>query len=144
MLNVIVRVFLFILRLRFPPHLSVFSVIRNRYGIQVTRNLRKWERSACKAAKLELDDELLRRCYSESVVPKFLKFRLYRQNLRHTPAYAEVVDILLRNEIDYKKKLCKKEVIKLREFEESCMLPGLDLSCWVVWLSPLLLTLLVF
>ena len=108
MFYAIVSLLLFLIRCRYPENESIFSVTRRRYGVETTKDLRKWERTARQAMKAEQDEVLLRRCYSDRIVPKFLKFRLYRQNLSTSPVYRECQDMLLRNEIDYKRKLYKK------------------------------------
>ena len=113
MFLVISRIFLFLLRLRFPANQSIFSVIRGRYGVEATKDLRQWERTAKQLAKAELDEELLRRCHTDSVIPKFLKFRLYRQNLRNSPVYKDCQLFLLENEIEYKRRTCKRLILYL-------------------------------
>ena len=104
MIAVISRVLLFLLRLRFPRNVSIFATIRRRYGDEVTRDFRSWEKATRQATKSELDEVLLRRCFTDSIVPKFLRFKLYRSNLRDTPVYKECQQMLLKNEIDYKSR----------------------------------------
>ena len=101
-------VLLFLLRIRFPTHESLFTTLRRRYGTQITKEVRTWEKIAKQAVKAELDRTLLLRCHEECILPKFLIFRLYRQNLRNTPVFKECQQMLLRNEIDYKNKVKKK------------------------------------
>ena len=108
MLFAISSVLIFLLRLRFPSTQSIFATIRGRYGADTTKDLRQWEKTAKQLVKVELDEILLRRCHTESVIPKFLRFRLYRQNLDNTPVYRECQVKLLENEIDYKRKVCKR------------------------------------
>ena len=101
-------ILLFLLKLRFPANQSIFVTIRGRYGAGTTRELRAWEKTAKQLAKSQLDELLLRRCHTESVLPKFLMFKLYRQNLRNSPVYKECQQRLLENEIEYKRKACKR------------------------------------
>ena len=108
MLSTIVFIFLFLIRTRFPSNTSIFTTITSRYGASVTRKLRKWERTAKQHTKAQLDVELLQRCYSYSITPKFLKFRLYRLNLKHSQVYKECQQRLLTNEIEHKKRAINK------------------------------------
>ena len=108
MLAIIARVFLFILRSRYPANVSTFTIINNRYGAAVARDLRKWERAAKRYLKAILDQDLLKRCCTESVTPTFLKFRIYRRNLRFSPVYKDCQMALLMNEIDCKRKLQRR------------------------------------
>ena len=108
LLRAVSLVFLFLLRIRFPTQESLFTTLRRRYGAQITKDIRAWEKTAKQVVKAELDKTLLLRCHEEGVLPKFLKFRLYRQNLRHTPVFKECQQMLLRNEIDYKSIVKKR------------------------------------
>ena len=40
---VVALVFIFIARLRFPPGLSIVEMLRNRYGTDLVKNVRKLE-----------------------------------------------------------------------------------------------------
>ena len=115
MIRAIAIVFLFLIRLRFPQNESLFTTIRRRYGAETTKDLRKWERAAKQLMKAELDEELLLRCHTECVVPKFLKFKIYRENLRNSPAYKDCQQVLLRNEIDYKRRIKRRLSEHLRD-----------------------------
>ena len=54
-LKVVTLVFLFIIRLRFPPSKSVANIIRTRYGEATLKNIRKLEKTDFKKRKLLLD-----------------------------------------------------------------------------------------
>ena len=49
---VIALVFIFIARLRFPSGLSIVEVLRNRYGTNLVKNVRKFDKIDCKYHKL--------------------------------------------------------------------------------------------
>ena len=121
MLSVITTVVLFLLRLRFPSNKSLFSVIRGRYGTPVTKGIRKWERVATRLEKARLDEEFLRRCHTDVIIPKFLRFKCYRRNLKHSPVYLDCQLNLLRNEIDYK---CKQQVALCKQNEHLENIPS--------------------
>ena len=116
MIRTIRRVFLFLLRLRIPPTISIFIVIR-RYGASATKEVRKRERSARQLAKAELDENLLKRCYMQTLFPKFLNFKLYICNLKHSPVYKECQQLLLTNKVDYKKR---KIQTRLKHVVDDC------------------------
>ena len=119
MLRVVSLVLLFIIRLRFPAHTSVFATIRGRYGLAVTREFRRWESVSKKLEKATLDEEFLRRCNTYGITPKFLKLRLYRRNLYRTPVYADIQQRLLWNEIRFKKRLIEKLQQQLTNYSEN-------------------------
>ena len=51
-------------------------------------------------------------------MPKFLKFRVYRRSLRTSAVYRECQLALLKNEIDYKKKIQWRLAEHTRRCEE--------------------------
>ena len=80
-------IFLFLIRLRFPPHKSIAQVIKNRYGEVVLKHLRKFEKNEFKKRKCELDLEFLLTCQQSNVIPTFLKFRVANRNLHGSSTY---------------------------------------------------------
>ena len=85
--RVIALVFIFNARLRFPSGLSIVEVLRNRYGTDLVRNVRKLEKIDYKYRKLQLDLDFLQTCQHSNVIPKFLRFRMANRNLRSSSAY---------------------------------------------------------
>ena len=59
---VIVLLFIFIARLRFPSGLSIVEVLCNRYGTDLVKNVRKLEKIDWKYRKLQLDLDFLQTC----------------------------------------------------------------------------------
>ena len=99
MLFPVTLVFLFLIRLRFPAHKSLFQITRERYGPHTVGLLRKLEKNSRLLDKARLDEDFLKRCLDQQVIPKFLRFKLYRQNLRNTQIYKEFQRQLLEKEI---------------------------------------------
>ena len=89
---VIALVFIFIARLRFPSGLSIVEVLRNRYGTDLVKNVRKLEIIDYKYHKLQLDLDVLQTCQHSNVIPKFLRFKLANRNLRSSSAYNSFFD----------------------------------------------------
>ena len=95
---------LFILRLRFPADKSLFEVTRERYGVDGVRTLRRLESVSRRREKAALDLDFLKRCLDGEIFPKFLRIKLYRENLTRTSMYKEFQLKLLENEINSKKQ----------------------------------------
>ena len=68
--------FLFLVRLRFPSHLSTVQVICNRYGNEVVNLMRKFERLDFRYRIVLLDLDFLDNCIRNDVVSKFVQFRV--------------------------------------------------------------------
>ena len=62
--------------LRFPSTLSLFQVIRNRYGDTIVKLVRKFENVDFKHSKAAIDLNFLQTFRSFNVVQKFLQFRV--------------------------------------------------------------------
>ena len=101
-LRVMVLVFLFLARLRFPSTESLPSIVRRRYGSNILKLVRKFEKIDYKLRKAELDICFLHRCDVNDVIPKFLQFRLANKNLRNSVAYKNSQKQLLHAEIHSK------------------------------------------
>ena len=80
-MRVAALVFLFLIRLRFPHSKSVAEVIRKRYGQNTVKKLRKLEKLDYRLRKAQIDLEFLVNCSNNSVVPKFLNFRVANKPL---------------------------------------------------------------
>ena len=101
-------VFLFIIRLRFPANKSLFEITRERYGLHTVRLLRQLESSSRKLDKSQLDEDYLKRCLNQDVIPKFLRFKLHRSSLRRTDVYQEFQRQLLEKEIRFKQRATQR------------------------------------
>ena len=74
--RVLVLVFLFLLKLRFPANKLVAEIICKRYGADAVKPLRKFEKVDFKTWKNEVDLEFLQMCRQEDLTPEFLNFKL--------------------------------------------------------------------
>lgn len=91
-----------IARFRFPLNESIPTVIRRRYGGNVVKLIRKFERLDCKLRKAELDLNFLDKCVELSLIPKFLNFKVSNHHLRNSSAYNLCRRTLLLEEITHK------------------------------------------
>ena len=98
-LRVISTIFLFLVCIRFPSHLSTVQVICNRYGNEVVKLMRKFERLDFKYRKVLLDLDFLDNCIRNNVVPKFVQFRVANKYFRNSPTYRQCQTKLLKQEI---------------------------------------------
>ena len=73
-LRVAILVFLFLARLRLPKSESISSIFWKRYGREILKAIRKFEKVNYKLRKAKLDINFLGRCQHENVIPNFLKF----------------------------------------------------------------------
>ena len=110
MLLVSSLVILFLLKLRFPKNDPISDVLRRRYGHPALHGFRRVEHAAKKLAKKECDLQFLQCCKIYEVIPKFLKFKLYRKSLHNSEYYKKWQKKLLDLEIRTK----EKEVVHAR------------------------------
>ena len=119
--------FLFLVRLRFPLHLSTVQVIRNRYGNEVVKLMRKFERLDFKYRKVLLDLDFLDNRI-RNLVPKFVQFRVANKDLRNSLTYRQCQTKLLKQKISNKNRrarLLKKDLQSARN----------DLTCKLKWID---------
>ena len=64
-------VFIFVARLRFTSGLSIVETLRNRYGTDLVKNIRKMEKTDYKYRKLQLDLNFLQNCQHSNFISKF-------------------------------------------------------------------------
>ena len=95
----------FILRLRFPPHKSIVTILNQRYGPEGLATFRAYEKCDLKSRKATCDVEFLTCCQTNNLTPKFIRFKLYSQRLTFHRDYQQFQRRLLHNEIDSKWKL---------------------------------------
>ena len=95
---------LFICKLRFPPHRSLYSIILERYGREGLQALRNYEKLDFKLRKNKADLDFLSICQNNGLTPKFLQFKLYSKNIRNKHEYKKYQRKLLRGEL-YPKRL---------------------------------------
>ena len=98
----------FLLKLRFPKNKSLNFSIKRRYGSQGLKLFRGVKNSCLKEEKCKLDLIFLKSCKTYNRMPKFLMFRLYRQDLQNCNMYKEWQKKLLTMEINFKENKLKK------------------------------------
>ena len=116
--RVVALVFIFIARLRFPSGLSIAEVLRNRYGTDVVKNVRKLEKIDDKYCKLQLDLDFLQTCPQSNVIPKFLRFKLANRNLRLYSACTTCQKRMLKEKIIIKKNKIKQYLLELNSIKK--------------------------
>ena len=110
-------VFLFILRLRFPPSKSIATIIRLRYGNQIIKAVRKFEKLDFKIRKLELDISFLETCSEKKVIPKFLHFKTANKTLASSDSYKQCQELLLSEEIKKKNDELQKSLVQFKSLK---------------------------
>ena len=93
---------LFIVRLRFPANKSISANIRTRYGNDILKKVRRFEKLDYKIRKILLDVSFLESCFSNEVIPNFLHFRTANNRLQNSTSYADCQKLLLQEELSSK------------------------------------------
>mgnify|MGYP001800918522 FL=1 len=119
--RVISLVFLFLVRLRFPAHLSITQVIRKRYGNNNVKLIRSFEKIDFKYRKLLLDIDFLENCVNNNVAPKFVQFRVANKDLRNSNTYRLCQTKLLKQEMVNKKNDLNAAKNHLAEVKKNLM-----------------------
>ena len=96
-------VFLFLIRLRFPHSKYVVEAIRKGYKQNTVKKIRKLEKLDYRLRKAQIDQGFLVNCNSNSIVPKFLNFRIATKFLKSAGTYQQCQLSLLHEEIRQKK-----------------------------------------
>ena len=121
----------FILKVRFPKGNSIASIIRQRYDEQALYKFRQYEKHSKRLIKNRADQRFLHACKAYDTIPKFLRFKLYKESLYSTDTYRDYQRTLLDNEIEDK---AKQEKIIIRDIEGattslSATLSYIDMRC---------------
>lgn len=99
---------LFLLKLKLSRSGNVTDYIRRKYDGSTLRLYRRLESSTKKWKKAQLDQEFLLYCRMNSIVPNFIKFRLYRSSLYNSEFYKSSTQSLLDIEINFKTQAIKR------------------------------------
>ena len=121
-------VFLFLVHFRFPSHLSTVQVIRDRYGNEVVKLMRIFEKLDFKYWKVLVDLDFLDNCNRNNVTPKLVQFQVANKDLRNSSAYKQCQTKLLKEEISNKKRLT-------RLLEKDLLSARNDLMCKLRWVD---------
>ena len=102
---------LFLLKIRLGAR-SVVQFVTLRYGDDGRKLYWRYESLKKKHLKAKLDLDFLIKCKTYKVIPKFLRFKLYRKSLKSSNFYRSWQDKLLNYEIKFKegtiKSLCEE------------------------------------
>ena len=113
-MRVAALVFLFLSRLCFPHSKSAAEIIRKTYGQGTVKKLRKLEKFDYRLRKAQIDLEFLVNSSNNSVVPKFLNFRVATKSLKSSRTYQQCQLSLFNEEICQKKSII---ILLLKQFE---------------------------
>ena len=100
-------ILLFILKIRYPRGEPTTNIVYRKYGREVLATYRKLENEHYKVQKLKLDLVFLSTCITYEKVPKFLNFKLYRNDFRNTTRYKSWQTHLLNREITLQRRKLK-------------------------------------
>ena len=101
-------VFLLLARLRFPSSKSIPKIIKDRYGENVPKLVRKFERTDIHCRKAELYLKFLKYCFKNGLTPKFLHLKVSNQILKSSDAYKQYQIRLLKEEISNKMSIVRQ------------------------------------
>ena len=104
---------LIFIRLNFPEGCSIAAIIRKRYGDDVLKDVRHYEKLDKRCRKLSLDIDFIETCLRNDVIPTFVRFKLVNQNLRNSSTYRECQVNLLKEELQIKKCSLENNKIEL-------------------------------
>ena len=91
-------------------------MIETRYGRPLLNLFRKLENLDFKIRKSLCDIEFLEVCLENNLTPKYVNFKLYRKDIKHTKLSTKFQTSLLNNELSEKKRKLKK----LQNLHSSC------------------------
>ena len=103
MWTIISLVFLFIIKLRFPPKKSIATIITDRYGQNIFCLLRRFKSLDFKVRKSQLDIYFFEKCIKNQLTPKFVQFKVANKHLCSSSAYKVCQRKLLAEELVAKK-----------------------------------------
>ena len=117
---------LFITKLRFPPHRSLYSVILGRYNSEGLKLVRSYEKLEYKLLKCKADVEFLSCCQTNHLTPKFLQFKLYSENVLDKNEYKGYQRRLIKDEISCKEtqinRLQNELAVRLEQIRSSFLI----------------------
>ena len=123
---IVVLALRFIIKLRFPPEVSISTIILRRYGSDKLQLFRSFEKLDKKVRKAQLDMNFLHSCKFYDVIPRFLNFKLSNARLRSSMMYTKCRKRLLSVELAHKRK-------HLQNLQEKLTSPLQDLRSCFSW-----------
>lgn len=121
-------VLIFIIRLRWPPDISIAVIINQRYNRSVLNTYRSYEKAEFKYRKLKADLCFLRTCSENDIIPGFLNFKVYNPRVKSSQVYKDAQHQFLQNEIQKKEKEIRQMDLKKKKLQE-------DLKCTTSFLD---------
>ena len=100
-------VLLFVIKLKFPLHRNWTDIIRNKYGEEGIKLVRRTEKLSCKVEKCKLDIKFLETAKAYKVIPNFIKFKLFTKRLYNSNLVKGFHLKLLNSEILFKSRNLK-------------------------------------
>lgn len=130
-------VLLFIIKLRFPKDKSITQILFKRYGQTGVHSFRRCEKALFRLEKLKLDHRFLIQCKCYQVIPKFLRFKLYRRSLENSKLYKSYQFKLLNKEISTKSRCITKATKEASESLQAIQnsFSFFDFKCIRGWLQ---------
>ena len=107
-IRVLLLVFLFFVRLRFPSDKSIANTIRSGYNDEIAKEKRRFKDCGFKIRKNEAVFDFLRSCQQNNIIPKFLYFKVTSSSLRFSWTYKQCQRQLLKQEIKEKVSIISK------------------------------------
>ena len=112
--KIVVWAIIFLTKLRFPPGISIATVLKDRYKNNGSlAAFRKYQRIDLKLSKAKLDLSFLTKCKSHEVIPQFSNFKVTNQRLKSSAAYRQCQRKLLEEDIFNKQCRIRKLKIEL-------------------------------
>ena len=105
LMRVATLVLLFLKRLRFPTSQSIPNIIKEWYGREILKLIRKFEKVDFKFKKATLHLDFLYYSRNNNLIPTFLKFKLANKTLANSDVYKLCKNKLLTAEIEEKKRV---------------------------------------
>ena len=97
-------VLLFIIKIRFPKGKNIHHIIETIYGRPLLNLFRNFENLDFKIRKTLCDIEFLEVYLENNLTPKFVNFKLYRKDIRHSKESTKFQTSLMNNELSEKER----------------------------------------
>ena len=106
-MRVATLVFLFLICLHFRTSKSISNIIKERYGCEILKLIRRFEKIDFKFNKATLDLDFLYYCHNNNLIPTFLK--LPNKKLANSDVYKPCQSKLLTAEIKEMKRVINEQ-----------------------------------
>ena len=118
MLHILTIVFLFIIGTRFRKANSLIDVIRFRYGSNVVKFVRKFEKLDDRLRKINADIDFLNSCLENELCPTFLRFKMSSNRLQNSETYQRSTRLILHEEITLKTVESEKIIREMQKLKK--------------------------